>query len=747
MRLRTHFPLALILALYLLTAAAYSVINPLFESPDEVWHYEYVRWLVEGQGLPRPEDVGRAPWHQEGSQPPLYYLSAAGLTALIPTDNAADAIRYNPHAAIGQPDAFGNKNMMAHGQFDRWPWRGVVLAAHLARFFSILLGAVTVVSTYGAAYAIFAHKNVSALAAVLVAFSPQFLFLSASINNDNLVTACCTAGLWLCLHLLQRRDPHAPPQMAAPTVSHLLLLGLLAGAAALSKLSGLLLCGLVALTLIYIGWQRRTTWSSVLWHVGRWGLVSGGVALLVAGWWFVRNWWLFGDPLALTAMFDILPRRPEPPTWAELQARAQGVWRSYWAVFGWFNVVAAEWFYHIYTALSLVGLAGFLLARPLNWLRTAHRQVSITRQRLPAIMLLLIWIGVTLLSLWQWAQMRYPQGRLLFPATGAFAIVLAVGLVSWLPRRRQGWTIGGLAALLWALAVLAPLRWIAPVYAPTPLAAASAIATPVDVAFGGQLGLVGYELGADELHPGDALPLTLFWQADAAPARDYSIFVHLTDENDILQAQRDSFPDKGNRPTSQWPLHALIVDPHLITVPQTAPAPARLRLDVGVYDYASGARLPVGDADYWTLGYLSLQPPPGDGVFPNSLFVNFDEQIALVGFEFDRRSMQPGETLTLTLWWEALAAPPVDYKVFTHLVLPPEATWAQMDSDPQRGAAKTSTWQPGQQIEDTYELTLPANAPAGVYFVEIGLYDPDTNDRLTVNFSDKGVVLGQVRVE
>lgn len=744
MFLQKHLSLTLLLALYLLTAGAYSVINPLFESPDEVWHYEYIRWLVEGHGLPRPEDVGSAPWHQEGSQPPLYYLSAAALTAVVPTDNAADAIRYNPHAAIGQPDAFGNKNMMAHGQFDSWPWRGVVLAAHLARFFSVLLGAVTVISTYGAARITFANPPTALLAAALVAFSPQFLFLSASINNDNLVTACCTAGLWLCLYLLQRRDPHLPAQVASPTVQHLLLLGLLAGAAALSKLSGLMFCGLVALTLFYIGWRRST-----LWGVVRWGALSGGTALLVAGWWFIRNWLLFDDPLALTAMFDILPRRPEPPTWAELQARAQGVWRSYWAVFGWFNVVAADWFYHVYTALSLIGLLGFILSRPLRWLHNMRSkdECSKTSNFNPQIVLLLIWVGVTLLSLWQWAQMRYPQGRLLFPATGAFALLLAYGLTNWLPARIQrgaSWLIG---ALLLGMAMLAPVRWIAPTYAATPSHSPNEIAVPTDIEFGSQLRLLGYRLGASELHPGDALPLTLYWQADAPVAQDYSIFVHLTDENNILQAQRDSFPDKGNRPTSQWRSGTLVLDPHLVTVPQTAPSPARLRVDVGVYDYATNTRLPVGDGDFWTLGYISLLPQVSEGAYPNSLFVNFDEVIALVGFEFDRRTMRPGETLTLTLWWEALMAPPIDYKVFTHLVLPPEATWAQMDSDPQRGAAKTSSWQPGQQIEDRYELTLPESAPAGVYFVEIGLYDPDTNDRLKVNFSDKGVVLGQVRVE
>ena len=111
--LRRYSVLVLLLAAYLMMAVTYSVVNPLFESPDEIWHYEYVRWLAEGNGLPEPEDVGHAPWHQEGSQPPLYYLTAAALTALIPTDDAAEVIRYNPHAAVGQADAFGQSRQSA----------------------------------------------------------------------------------------------------------------------------------------------------------------------------------------------------------------------------------------------------------------------------------------------------------------------------------------------------------------------------------------------------------------------------------------------------------------------------------------------------------------------------------------------------------------------------------------------------------------------------------------------------------
>ena len=58
-----------------------------------------------------------------------------------------------------------------------------------------------------------------------------------------------------------------------------------------------------------------------------------------------------------------------------------------------------------------------------------------------------------------------------------------------------------------------------------------------------------------------------------------------------------------------------------------------------------------------------------------------------------------------------------------------------------------SRWQPGQRVGAHYRLTLPQDAPPGVYFIEIGLYDPATLDRLTVNASDAGVPLGYVRVE
>jgi len=785
--MRNHRPFGLILALFLTLGVIYSVVNPLFEAPDEVWHYEYVRWLAEGHGLPRPEQVGSAPWHQEGSQPPLYYLLAAALTWPIPTDNAGQVIRYNPHAAVGQPDSFGNKNIIVHGRADAWPWRGVALAAHVVRFFSLLLAAVTVLATYGTALAIFpGRRELAALAAGLVAFNPQFLFLSAAVNNDNLVIATSAAGVWLCVHLLGCRQPlsatsgnEAKPALTAgvhslpsawpgcPTLLQLLLLGLLVGLAGLAKLSGLALAGLAGLTLLMMALRR----GSLRELIG-WGLAVAVAALAVAGWWYWRNWRLYGDPLGLQAMFEVLPPRAEPPGLAELLARAEGVWRSAWAVFGWFNVPADGWLYELYSALSLAGLAGLLVVWPSRWVFAGIRDegkrkgdngvgrrkrgklaLSVTLSSshlitLSQLILLLVWILMVVLALLNWARMCYPQGRLLFPALSAAAVLLSLGISGWLPRVLRGPAAAVLVIGLLALAALAPIRWIAPAYAaPQLLEPKASLPNPLAADFGGQARLLGYQVENPEVRPGQQLYLTLYWQALSPMDHDYSVFVHLSDEYGIVQAQRDSYPASGALATSDWPLQAIIPDRHAVEIPETAPAPARLRVDVGLYDFATGQRLLVGQADHWTLGYVALLPRPGVGGLPNPIFVNFDNQIALVGFDFDRRVLRGGETLEVTLWWEALAVPRMDYVAFVHLVLPPEAVWAQQDQMPQAGRAPTSTWQPGQRIEDHYRLTLPAKAPAGVYFVEIGLYDPATLDRLKVNFSDKGVVLGQVKVE
>lgn len=723
---------------YLGLALLYSVVNPLFEAPDEIWHYEYARWIAAGKGLARPEDIPSAPWKQEGSQPPLYYLLAAALTLPVDANTEGDGFYFNPHAAIGDATSFGNRNRMLHGDGEAWPWRGTALAAHLMRFLSILLGGITVLSTHFTAKIAFpGWPAVALLAAGLVAFNPQFLFLNAAINNDNLVTAVAAFGVWLCCWLVSRT--------CAPELRWWAATGLVLGLAALSKLSGLLLGGLAISALSIWAWRTR---SLRYWAQG--AALMAGMAFLVAAWWYWRNWQLFGDPLALAVMFAVLPGRSEPATFAQVAAMAPGIWRSFWAVFGWFNVVVDRWVYAVYALLTVTAWGGWGVGAVF-----LRREIA-TSVRMAPLAFLLLWAGALSASLVRWAQISYPQGRLLFPAIGAFACMMAGGLWLASPMRWRSVLSMTMMAALVALALFIPFRWIAPIYAPPALLPASEpVPNPLSAPFGEHIRLVGYALERSTAQPGDAIDLTLYWQTDAPLTKNYSVFVHATDEVGILQAQRDAQPGLGNLPTSRWQAGAAtgmvteirtVPDQHRLTIPATAYAPARLRIDVGLYDAADGRRLAAGEGDFVTVGYVDLVPHPAVDGIPNRTEILFGDRLALLGFEQNRRVLQAGETVQLALWWEVLAPMEQDYVVFVHLLAPPDAVWAQEDRALQAQDVRTSGLSVGTRWQESYELALPPTAPPGVYSVQIGVYDPETFARLQVNFSDAGVEIGRVRV-
>jgi len=48
------------------------------------------------------------------------------------------------------------------------------------------------------------------------------------------------------------------------------------------------------------------------------GLWFGVPLFLVAGWWYLRNLILFGDPTGLPLMLNVMQARELPPTWREL---------------------------------------------------------------------------------------------------------------------------------------------------------------------------------------------------------------------------------------------------------------------------------------------------------------------------------------------------------------------------------------------------------------------------------------------
>jgi len=137
--------------------------------------------------------------------------------------------------------------------------------------------------------------------------------------------------------------------------------------------------------------------------------------------------------------------------------------------------------------------------------------------------------------------------------------------------------------------------------------------TLADVQLGAHIRLRGYALGEGPFAPGDVVPVTLFWEADAPPER-YKVFLHLMDGGGNLVAQNDAEPRGNLSPTFIWPVGEPVTDRYGVFLPPGLPAGV-YHLRAGMYRLDSGERLSItrgGDplGDSLELGTIPLPPNP-----------------------------------------------------------------------------------------------------------------------------------------
>jgi hypothetical protein len=102
---------------------------------------------------------------------------------------------------------------------------------------------------------------------------------------------------------------------------------------------------------------------------------------------------------------------------------------------------------------------------------------------------------------------------------------------------------------------------------------------------------------------------------------------------------------------------------------------------------------------------------------------NFADRIGLVGLDVSPLPVGPGETLDVTLYWQALSGMDVAYSAFVHLLDSDGRVVTGHDGQPVGGERPTTGWVPGEFVTDLHELTLPAELAAGEYLIEAGWYD------------------------
>jgi hypothetical protein len=108
----------------------------------------------------------------------------------------------------------------------------------------------------------------------------------------------------------------------------------------------------------------------------------------------------------------------------------------------------------------------------------------------------------------------------------------------------------------------------------------------------GPLTFLGYDLDRTRLQRGSAVLLRTYWRVDSTTDRPLSIMAHLVGTDGVPLAVGDGL----GVPVENWQPGDMIVQEHLLSVPQDTPA-GQYWLHSGAYWLDTMERWPVRDAD------------------------------------------------------------------------------------------------------------------------------------------------------
>ncbi len=728
---RERIAFSAVIGLFAVLALAYSVVNPLFESPDEFNHYDFVRYLIDQRELP-VQTQGKL---TEYFEPPLYYAISSLVIGAVPAEPYSPQL--NPFFGY---DAYrfgvDNKILYIHSVQEAFPYHGTALAAHLLRGFSILLGTLSLVVCFQALREVFTRPAIALGAIAIIAFNPQFLLVSSSISNDNLIILLSVLMIWLALRIAR----------SGMTARRTFIMAALTAAAVLTKLSAALLV-LVLVAAMFIARTPWRKWISTL-------TIVAAVGLVLTGWWFLRNMMLYGEPTGIRMWQQIWGWQSVAVNLSGIGVVLQNLWTSYWGRFGWGQIVLPDGLYWALLVVGLLSLIGFI--RNLYGWRV--RSGSTSADAYPAdadprgLSILVITLGLVLaVSLWYGlVNPAGTAGRFWFPAMAPIGGLMFYGLRGiYRPRQAQldKLFVGAAYGLMIALSLGSLIGVIAPAYtapAQVSLDEVRRQTRSADIRFGEATILLGYVIDRDRVLPDDELQVTLCWQTLSSTETPLYFFIHLLGQDNSIVGQRSSLHGLGRYPSISWQAQSIFCDIVPVRVNVTAPAPAVYQVEVGVVDLLSGQRLTaLSPAGLELRPALIAQIKVRSAVTASESIANpteivLGDQIDLVGSNAQPQPVRAGEIVTVSLVWRAERVPDANYTVFVHLRDSSGRTVSQADSPPQSGTYPTSFWDAGEVVADAHPISISPDLVSGDYTVVIGLYRLADGARLPITQGGSG---------
>ena len=320
--------------------------------------------------------------------------------------------------------------------------RPIFTRAFALRLYSLLLSTITIVIAALVGRLLFGeHGHDWLLPPCLMVFSPAYSLHQSCINNDHLLILLYTFLLYL---LLKWQDEAIAPKKA-------IALGLICGLGILTKMLFVTAFVVVA---IYFALNARQYCHTVRRAAGKYAIFFAS-ALVVCGWWFVRNLIVYGK-LYITAT-TYLPSKTFPVEITFLDFFLSEKFIG-WVGVGWLMLTASR------TDLILVILAlgfsgaGFVKALLLYLCR---RREIFGARLFKRFALLFYAVIIHVLAVFyvvstgsiKVGRFRALHGRYFFPVIVAIAAIWALGVCKLLPQRAKNQLQAAVVAILVALEV------------------------------------------------------------------------------------------------------------------------------------------------------------------------------------------------------------------------------------------------------------------------------------------------------
>lgn len=234
--------------------------------------------------------------------------------------------------------------------------------------------------------------------------------------------------------------------------------------------------------------------------------------------------------------------------------------------------------------------------------------------------------------------------------------------------------------------------------------------------------LLGYSPASwPSLRPGESLPLVLLWRATRSAPPSASLRWQLTRNDSSTTVELGTTSPGSNRyPLSHWRKREVVRDQFALRLPA--------HLESGMYRLRAllpdGAALEMGAVEVVARGHTFDVPQVA---YP--LDVAFGDVARLLGYDLDLSSIGEGNPARLTLYWQAQRGMDTSYKVFVHLLDASGEIVAQVDREPQAGAAPTTGWLAGEVVVDEIEIPI-TDEIASARTMAIGLYDSRNGQRV-----------------